>query len=193
MDQDETEELAMMTSAAAAAMASDQEHSTVMYTSSSGERSRQRGSTLRAKSDGASKVTPRASRKVKGNEVKLPLNVRVGRTSSRLREGPQVDAMEAQLRFAESAYQELGLRAARELSVKTAELAATSAQVEQQNIALQSSTTELNNTQQRMKQMQAEAIERVTVAERKATTVETVSQGEIEKLRGELMAVSSTA
>eukprot|EP00971_Amphidinium_carterae_P263774 5233343-Amphidinium_carterae.1 len=175
MEQDEIGELAMTTSAAAAAVASDHEHSTVLYTSSSGERSRPRGSILRAKSDSASKITPRAARKVKGNEVRLPLNVRVGRTSSRLREGQNANAVEAQLRFAESAYQELGLQAAREISVKAAELAATSAQVEQQNKALQ-------NTQVKLNQVQAEALERVAAAERKATTVESTSQGEIAKL-----------
>eukprot|EP00971_Amphidinium_carterae_P343600 6483442-Amphidinium_carterae.1 len=195
------EETEMAMTAAAAATMSD--HSTIPYTSSSGERSKPRGSILRAKSDSASRVTTRSAKKVKGSEVRLPLNVRVGRTASRLRAGPENGAVEEQLRIAECAYNELGMHAAREVSARSAELAASSAHVEQQNVLLQKTASELSVVQQRLSQVQIEATQRVNqlqveahekvlAAEVKATSVERSCQGELARLRGELVSASAS-
>eukprot|EP00971_Amphidinium_carterae_P075696 1495618-Amphidinium_carterae.1 len=199
MNWDETE--TALTAAAAAAVS---DHSTIPYTSSSGERSKTRGSILRAKSDGASRMTPRTGKKVKGSEVRLPIHVRVGRTTSRLREEPGTQAVAEQLRAAESAYNELGMHAAREVSARSAELAASTAFAEQQNMMLQKTSSELNVVQQRLSQVQLEATqkvsqiqmeaqEKVLAAEVKASSVERNYQGELSKLRGELVSASASA
>eukprot|EP00971_Amphidinium_carterae_P336443 6472816-Amphidinium_carterae.1 len=67
MNEEETQDLAMTTAAAAAVS----DHSTLPYTSSSGERSRPHGSVRRSKSDTVSRAAPRSLRKVKGPKVRL--------------------------------------------------------------------------------------------------------------------------